>query len=262
MTLDPNAVSGVDLMPRRGVAAHRGGAAHAPENTLAALREAVRLGAHQVEFDVRATADGRAIVIHDDRVDRTTDGRGRVAGLTWDEIRRLDAAASWPGRFDGERVPGIDEALECLPRNIWINVQIKYHEPVLEEVVAALVGQARTHQAFLACGRSDAARARSLHPGLLTCDLVRRDSRDAYVEHAVATGADFVQLHQRRGPPEAALVDRAHARGLRVNHFCDGDEDDLESVFAAGVDFVLVDDVAAALAVAARLGIPPLEPEW
>lgn len=254
----PGGRGGGRALAMRGVGAHRGGAATAPENTLAALREAVRHGAHMVEFDLRATADGRAVLMHDERVDRTTDGEGRVADLRLDALRRLDAGAWYAERFRGEPVPTFEEALDALAGDVWINVQIKWREPVVERVVRAILDRGRVHQAFLACGRSDAARARALHPDILVCDLVRRESREAYLEHARATGADFVQLHRARGRPEPALVARAHAAGLRVGYFCDGREDDLEQLFGAGVDFVLVDDVPRALAAARALGIAPL----
>ena len=74
-------------LPDCGVAAHRGGAAHAPENTCSSLREAVRLGAHQVEFDLRRSADAAVVVIHDPRVARTSDGRGALSNLTLAQFR-------------------------------------------------------------------------------------------------------------------------------------------------------------------------------
>src|SRR2546426_332500 len=73
------------------VIAHRGASAAAPENTLAAFRLAADLGADAVELDVRRTVDGQLVVIHDASVDRTTDGTGRVAALTLDQLRRFDA---------------------------------------------------------------------------------------------------------------------------------------------------------------------------
>jgi glycerophosphoryl diester phosphodiesterase len=248
------------VLPARGVAAHRGGAAARPENTLAALREAVRLGAHMVEFDVRATADGHAVLMHDEHVDRTTDGRGRVRELTLDAIRRLDAGAWKDPRFRGEPVPRLEETLDALPRDVWINLQVKWREPIVERAVRAVLERERAHQVLFACGGSDAARARALHPAILVCDLVRRESRAAYLLHAAAAHADFVQLHQLRGDPEPELVARAHGLGLRVNHFCDGREDGIERHWRAGVDFVLVDDVERGLEAARRAGIEPLRP--
>ena len=89
-------------LPKRGLCAHRGAMDTHPENTLSAFREAIRSGAHMIEFDVRLTADGVPVIIHDPSVDRTTDGEGEVGGLTCAEIKELDAG-KWKGpEFEGE----------------------------------------------------------------------------------------------------------------------------------------------------------------
>lgn len=246
-------------LPDRGIGAHRGGATTRPENTLAAFREAARLGAHMVELDVRASADGEVLVLHDARVDRTTTGRGRLSQLTSAAARSLDAG-SWKGpSFAGERIPTLREVFDVLPRDLWINVQIKRGEPVVRPVSELIVAQDRLAQAFLACGNRDARTAHEVHPELLICNLVRQASRERYVEHAIRTGANFVQFHWLRGRPEPELVASARSAGLRVNHFCRGDVDaaGIDAVFDAGVDFALVDDVPLALAVASRRGIRP-----
>ncbi len=96
---------------------HRGAAGLAPENTLASFRRAVALGVDAVEFDVHCV-QGRLIVIHDDAVDRTTNGRGKVAGHTLATLRRLDAGG-------GERIPFLEEVLACLPPQTGVNIELK-----------------------------------------------------------------------------------------------------------------------------------------
>lgn len=236
-------------LPERGLAAHRGGAALRPENTLAAIREALRLGAGQVEIDLRRTADGAVVAMHDARVDRTTDGRGAVADLRLAELQALDAGSHFHPRFAGERVPTLEEVLEVLPRDVWINLQIKRGEPIAARVVRTLVRDDRLHQAFVACGNAAAGEARAIHPGVLVCNLVRQRSRDAYIEHCIATGANVIQFHHLRGLPSRAQVERAHAGGLRVNFFCDPSATDARGIallFELGVDFPLVDDPSLA----------------
>ena len=93
---------------------HRGAAASAPENTLAGFRRAAALGARWVEFDVRLTRDGRCILLHDDTLERTTDGRGAAARMGFAEIRRLDAGSWFAPEFRGELVPSLEEAIACL----------------------------------------------------------------------------------------------------------------------------------------------------
>jgi glycerophosphoryl diester phosphodiesterase len=107
----------------RPVVGHRGNRAHAPENTIESFAQAVALGADAIEFDVRVTADGIAVVHHDPTVDRTTDGHGEVARMTFAELRNLDAGArftkdggkTFPYRGKGHRIPTLDEVIEAFP---------------------------------------------------------------------------------------------------------------------------------------------------
>jgi glycerophosphoryl diester phosphodiesterase len=94
--------------------AHRGYSAVAPENTLPAIEAAVRAGASKIEFDVRTTADGVPVVIHDRSVDRTTDGTGEIVDLTVDEVRALDAGSWFSPGYAGIRVPLLSEVLDLL----------------------------------------------------------------------------------------------------------------------------------------------------
>jgi glycerophosphoryl diester phosphodiesterase len=108
------------------VIGHRGAAASAPENTLAGMRMAHRLGARWVEFDVRLTADRQCIVLHDDTIDRTSDGTGEAAHLSFAALRRHDAGAWFASQFAGERVPAFEEVIDLLDElGLGANVEIK-----------------------------------------------------------------------------------------------------------------------------------------
>ncbi len=112
--------------PRRPVvAAHRGSRMKAPENTLAAFRTAIDDGADAVEFDVQMTRDGVPVVIHDLRLDRTTDGRGRVRDTLYKDLRLLSAGRWFGKKFRDERVPALEEALDILAGRTGINIEIK-----------------------------------------------------------------------------------------------------------------------------------------
>ena len=122
------------LDPRaRPVIGHRGNRAHAPENTLESLREAVALGVDAVEFDLRVSRDGRLVVIHDETLDRTTNGSGPIALRTVTELKGLDAGAGYtpdegrtfPWRGRGVRVPTFDEIIESLPRELPCIIELK-----------------------------------------------------------------------------------------------------------------------------------------
>lgn len=96
------------------VVAHRGNSSVAPQNTLAAFEAAWRAGADSIEIDVQLTADGEVVVIHDDTLDATTDGRGRVDGLTLAEVRAVDAGSWFAPAYTGQRVPTFTEVVEFL----------------------------------------------------------------------------------------------------------------------------------------------------
>ncbi|MFQ5783399.1 MAG: glycerophosphodiester phosphodiesterase [Alphaproteobacteria bacterium] len=108
------------------VIGHRGAAGRAPENTLAGIRRAAALGVSWVEFDVKLTADGRCVLFHDETLDRTTDGSGRVAVMPYDAIRRLDAGGWFAAEFAGEPVPRLDAALALVVElGLQANIEIK-----------------------------------------------------------------------------------------------------------------------------------------
>jgi glycerophosphoryl diester phosphodiesterase len=121
-----------DLRGRFFVVAHRGASAYRPENTLSAFKLALDFGVDAVEMDVRVTADGKAIIMHDETVDRTTNGRGRVVDLTWDYIRGLKVGLD-------ERVPLLSEALDLVGGKCIVFLELKVDEavePAVREVDA------------------------------------------------------------------------------------------------------------------------------
>lgn len=112
--------------PYPRILAHRGGGKLAPENTLAAIRQGAALGFRGVEFDVMLAGDGVPVLIHDETLERTTDGRGEVARTPYAGLAALDAG-SWHGkRFRGERIPTLEQAARlCRELGLWANVEIK-----------------------------------------------------------------------------------------------------------------------------------------
>lgn len=100
---------------RPAIVAHRGLLKHAPENTLANFRACIELGVG-FEFDVARTSDGHLVCIHDDTVDRTTNGQGKVAETTLERLRSLDAGSWFDPKFAGQKVPTIDEVLALIAK--------------------------------------------------------------------------------------------------------------------------------------------------
>jgi len=110
---------------------HRGAAFLEPENTLRGFRKAIELGVDYVEFDVRRCNGGQIVVIHDETVDRTTNGKGLVADLTIPQLKALDAGK-------GERIPTLQEAIECCKGKVKMLIELK-EKSLEDEVVATII---------------------------------------------------------------------------------------------------------------------------
>jgi glycerophosphoryl diester phosphodiesterase len=128
------------------VIAHRGASAAAPENTLAAIRLAAAEGATWIEVDVKLSRDGACILMHDDLLGRTTNGRGEVAHYDLDELKRLDAGSWFARRFAGEPIPTLAEAIDlCIALDLDINLEIKPCPGRQHETAIAVVDALRAH---------------------------------------------------------------------------------------------------------------------
>lgn len=133
--LDPIPVR-AQRFPAR-IVAHRGFSGRFPENTLSAMRAAVQAGADLVEIDVQLTKDAELVVMHDDSVDRTTNGTGEVKDLTFQQVRALDAGSKFDVRFAGERVPTLEESIDAVQGGAILNIEVKsIEDPGMRPVVA------------------------------------------------------------------------------------------------------------------------------
>ncbi|WP_321305972.1 glycerophosphodiester phosphodiesterase family protein [Marinifilum fragile] len=121
------------------VIAHRGASANAPENTLAAVKQALNDRANMIEIDVHLSKDGKICVMHDNKVNRTTDGKGRIKNLDWQYIQSLDAGAWYSSEFKGETVPLLQEVLNCVNGQSKLIIEIKnkssYYPGIEKKVV-------------------------------------------------------------------------------------------------------------------------------
>ena len=235
-------------LPDKGLCAHRGAMARFPENTLPAFREAVRLGVAMIEMDVRRTKDGHLVILHDKTVDRTTDGHGLLRDLTFSEVRRLDAG-SWKGpAFAGTRIPTLDEALQVIPENIWINLHVKEGPEVSIATARKVMAMHKHKQSFLACSREDAEAVRRLYPEFKICNMERQADTKDYVELTLQMKSDFIQFFKT--PVNDTLrhyTEKLKAHGIRINYFFGENAAQVKKLWDLGVDFVFVNDPAAIL---------------
>lgn len=219
---------------------HAGAAGLAPENTLAAIRAALAHGAGGVEVDVRATADGVPVLLHDETVDRTTDGTGRIDTLPFATARHLDAARLWRGRAACyEPLPGVASVLREVAGRALVCLEVKpagIEEAVVRAVIeAGALSWAEVHS-FLP---EVIAAARSIEPRLTTA-LVAGDERPAGpVEAALRLGANGLSLAHRRALAEPALLARARDAGLRVYAWTVDDADTARRLIDLGVEAII-----------------------
>ena len=228
------------------VIGHRGAAKYAPENTLAGLRKAKALGCHWVEFDVRLTADGQPVLLHDNRLERTTNGRGRVSALSLAAVRRHDAGKWFHSSFAGECVPTLQEALMLLTElGLGANVELKAargKEAATGAVVAELL--ARTwpadpaHLLISSFEHGALAAARDRAPHIARGILFRRIPKNW---RKIAAGLGCVTIHadqQRLCPATMSEIRRA---GYPLLAYTVNDPERAKTLFDVGVKSVFSD---------------------
>jgi glycerophosphoryl diester phosphodiesterase len=247
------------------VVAHRGASADHPENTIVAFEAAVAAGADAVELDVRLTADGVAVVLHDAETGVVTDGSGPVHTLTLAELKRF--------RVGGEEVPTLDEALGVLSGRVTADLEVKnlpgeeaYDSPreaVVEAMVASLDRVAFSGTVLVSSFNwLSIERARELMPGVETGFLTISaiDPRAGLV-YARSRGHDYVLPHvEALLQAGEAFVREVHESGLKVGTWTVDEEDRLATLFGWGVDAVASNRPALAVTVRDRSRGGPVGP--
>jgi glycerophosphoryl diester phosphodiesterase len=216
--------------------AHRGSSGTHPENTLSAFLAAADEGAEMCELDVQATRDGAVVVIHDETVDRTSDGHGAVAQLTRAEIQRLDAGAKFGARFAGERIPTLDEVMRATRGKLGLNIEIK--EGAVERQVCELLRarDALTTSMVSSFEWKALETVRAIDPAIRV-GLLAEKNRAALLDAASAMRAYAV--NPRYDLVDAAFCADAHARGLKVLVWTVDAPEAMRILIAAGVDGIM-----------------------
>jgi glycerophosphoryl diester phosphodiesterase len=223
--------------------AHRGASGSEPENTLRSFARALELGATWLELDVHLVHD-RLLVIHDDTLDRTTDGRGPLTDHPLAALRALDAGG-------GERIPFLEEVLELARGRARLNVELKgpgTAAPVVTLLQAAIAsGNWQPGQLVLSSfDWSALAEARRREPALPVAPLVGKGAGGEVLETAERLEAEAI--HISRWSARGRLVDAAHGRGLAVRVFPVNRAWEYELMVRLGVDGIFTDFPDRALA--------------
>lgn len=225
------------------VYAHRGASGYAPENTLEAFSLAVEMGADGVELDAHLTRDGEIVVTHDERIDRVSDGSGRVADMTLAELKRFRFNRTFP-EYSGATIPTLREVFELLgPTGLHINVELKnscIDYPGLERKVIELAAEENildriifssfNHYSMLRVKRIDSS---------LYCGLLYEATMVSSWDYAAGLGMDALHPHFSEVLLPGGECGRAHALGIEVNTWTVNAEEDIRSVIRAGADRII-----------------------
>ncbi|MCI0357739.1 MAG: glycerophosphodiester phosphodiesterase [Planctomycetaceae bacterium] len=226
------------------VTAHRAGAAKAPENTLAALRQAIADGADLAEIDVQTTRDGELVILHDGDLARLAGDPRRVEELTLSELRQLDIGRWHDPSFAGERVATLGEMIALAKGRIRLNVELKYNrdDPALAaKVLQLLRSEGVLDQCVITSLEHSAIReVKRLAPDVRAGLIVTKSIGDP-----ADVDADFLSLNQDAVSPR--LLYRAHSRGKQVHVWTVNDRPSMERMVEMGVDSLITDHPAQAV---------------
>jgi glycerophosphoryl diester phosphodiesterase len=225
--------------------AHRGFSSKYPENTMSAFTEALYAGADVIEMDVALTKDKKIAVIHDDTLDRTTNGKGKVSDYTLAEIQKLDAGAKFAERFKGEKIPTLNEVFDKLGKKILMNVEIKDpHNPdsTIEKQVVDLIHKDKLEDFTLvqSFNHNSLNKVKKYDPSIKTAVLHWGPLKDVdpVAETKDVDGISFNPDAQYVTPE---IVDKVHKAGIMIMpYFVDNvKKENIQKMLDMGVDSVI-----------------------
>jgi glycerophosphoryl diester phosphodiesterase len=224
---------------------HRGALARAPENTLASLRRAVDDGADGFEFDVRATRDGVAVLLHDHTVDRTTNAAGEIGAMSFDEMRTLDAGSWFAPDFDAEAIPRLTDVLEEYLGRVPLALEMKETLPdaVLADLAARLRANRDAELVVASFEYGPLRKARDLVPAAPRALILRRDV--PVPDDAVRAEHGLWGIFARTESVDERFIVDCRRAGLHCWAYTVNDPARAAELASWGIDGIISDDPAA-----------------
>ncbi|MBL8049815.1 MAG: hypothetical protein JNM46_01210 [Anaerolineales bacterium] len=234
------------------ILAHRGDLAHAPENTIPSFSQAIQKGADGVELDAKLTADGHVIVIHDATVDRTTNGKGKVASFGLDEIRKLDAGTWFDSKFSGTQVPLLEEVFETVGKDKLINIELtNYSTPKdgLTRKVCELIKKHNNQEQiiFSSFFASNLKIAMQILPEVPRGLLAMPGLIGLWARSFGFMFGEYQALHPHISNASKEQIQRAHRLKRRVHVWTANTPEEITRLRDWGVDGIFTDDPATAV---------------
>jgi glycerophosphoryl diester phosphodiesterase len=251
------ALGKADGSNRVQVVGHRGNNRFAPENTLVSYAQAIQLQTPIVEMDLHRSKDGVIVLLHDDTLDRTTNGSGRVTGKTLAQLKELDAGLWKDPRYAGETIPTLQEIAElCKGRAI---MMLDLKDPVTGDEIAEVLTRTGIAEDQIIVAPWKAEQASGLRPYLPDAPMVLLHSKppsaytgdDSFFEDMKAMGFNGFSLKWMHLPK--TFVDAAHRHGMQVHTWTVNRPEDISGAILMGIDGIITDDPAATAAYVARV---------
>lgn len=247
-----NASTGVDSKDNPFVIAHRGGAKLAPENTLASFKNAIRLGADMIEIDIHLSKDSEIIVIHDDSLNRTTNGTGNIKDLTLEEIKKYDAGSWFGENFKNEKVPTLAETFKTINGKAKLLIEIKDGDEKYPGLEKKLVESIKKHKVsdwviIQSFNKSSILRIKKINPKLVTYYLMGGNFDDFYSEvSAKIENGETIEKKFNGIAPHHSLLDKQkvkllHNAGFGVFTFTVNKVEQMNEMIDIKVDGIITD---------------------
>ena len=229
------------------IIAHRGASAHAPENTLASFLLAVEHKADAIELDAKLTADKEIVVIHDQTLDRTTNGIGRVKDKKLKEIKLLDAGFSYSPDFRGEKIPTLLEVFEAVGEKLMINVELtNYSTPrdSLPDLVVELVRKMKLEDSILFSSFNplNLMRVRRLMPEAKVAILASEGAAGSVSRSFIGKWFSPDYFHPHYQDVSRELIEREHKAGRKVNVWTVDAPSEMQKLVQWKIDGIITDD--------------------
>jgi len=240
------------------VIGHRGASAYAPENTLAAFRLAAEQGADAVELDAKLSADGQVVVIHDQTVDRTTNGIGQVCDLTLAQFKSLDAGTFFAPQFAGETVPTLAEVFETVGKRVLINVELTNYANPTDNLVARVCELVRNFHLeerilFSSFHPLNLLRARRNLPEV-PCAILAMPGRPGWWARSfLMEGISAEAVNPYFQDITAQYLHHQARKGRKTSVWTVNDREEMKRLAQAGANGLITDDPLAALQELANL---------
>jgi len=227
--------------------AHRGSSSYAPENTLAAFTLAIRQEADAIELDVKLTLDRIPVVIHDQTVDRTTEGTGQVRQLTLGELKQMEAGTHFDVAFRGEKIPSLEEVFETIGGKIFINIELTNYASLtdtLPDLVSSLVQKYNLTRSVMFSSFNPLAllRVRKLLPQVPRGLLAFPGAAGGWARSGLRRMVPCEALHPEYNDITPAFVKRIHRSSQRIHAYTVNHPEDMRRLFEMGVDGIFTDD--------------------